>query len=85
MALCSVLKSARHDAGLKQIDVAGRLSVTQSYVSKYEAGDRRLDLFELLAVCAVLGVELQDVLIAVEEQLARGNTNETGQPLRGQG
>lgn len=85
MALCSVLKSARHGAGLKQIDVACRLSVTQSYVSKYEAGDRRLDLFELLAVCAVLGVEIQDVLIAVEEQLARGNTNEAGQPLRGQG
>lgn len=72
IALCRVLKHARIRAGFKQIDVAALLNVTQSYVSKYEAGGRRLDLFELLAVCDALGIELGTVLAAVQSELAKG-------------
>lgn len=85
IALCLVLKHARIEAGLKQIDVAGRLSVPQSYVSKYEAGDRRLDVFELLAVCDALGIELGNVLALVRSEIAKGSDSEAGQAFRKEG
>lgn len=57
--LCEMLRSLREEAGLRQIDVAQRLDVPQSFVSKYETGERRLDLIELRQVCAALGIELR--------------------------
>ena len=46
-----LLRIVREEAGLRQIDVAQRLSQPQSFVSKYESGERRLDLLELELVC----------------------------------
>lgn len=56
--LCALLRSTREAAGLRQEDVAQRLQEPQSFVSKYETGERRLDLVELRQVCAALGVDL---------------------------
>lgn len=44
---------------LTQAEVAGRLGVPQSYVSKYESGERRLDFIETFSVCRALGVSLE--------------------------
>ena len=41
------LKQARLDVGLRQIDVAKKLKRTQSYVSRVEVGEQRLDVLEL--------------------------------------
>lgn len=41
------LKQARLDTGLRQIDVAKKLKRTQSYVSRIEVGEQRLDVLEL--------------------------------------
>jgi len=60
--LCSLLRQLRHEAGLTQVQVAARLGVPQSFVSKYESGERRLDVVELGHVAGVLGVSLRDVL-----------------------
>ena len=60
--LCSLLRELRHEVGLTQVQVAARLGVPQSFVSKYEAGERRLDVVELGHVAGVLGVSLRDVL-----------------------
>ncbi len=43
------LKKARLAAGLKQIDVAKKLRKQQSYISRCESGDHRLDVVELQA------------------------------------
>ncbi|MFA6098989.1 MAG: helix-turn-helix transcriptional regulator [Patescibacteria group bacterium] len=43
------LKSARLEAGLTQKQIADRLKVPQSYISKVEAGDQRIDIIELKA------------------------------------
>jgi transcriptional regulator with XRE-family HTH domain len=46
--LCELLVRARESAGLRQADVAERLSKTQSYVSKVEVGERRVDVVEFI-------------------------------------
>jgi len=49
--LQSLLKEIRLKAGLRQEDLAKKLNRPQSYVSKYEMGEKRLDVLELRAVC----------------------------------
>ncbi len=58
--LCDLLRQVRRDAGLKQDQVAKRLKRPQSFVSKYESGERRLDLVELRRVCQAIGIPLID-------------------------
>ena len=48
------LKKARLDAGLKQEDVARKLKKPQSYISKIERGERRVDIAELKELAKVL-------------------------------
>lgn len=45
--LVEQLKKGRKEAGLDQADVAKLLGTTQSYVSKIESGQRRIDVFQL--------------------------------------
>lgn len=56
--LSELLRALRERAGLRQLDVADALDVPQSFVSKYESGERRLDLIELRQVCQALGTTL---------------------------
>jgi transcriptional regulator with XRE-family HTH domain len=53
-----VLRELRAEAGLTQAQLAERLRRPQSYVSKYETGERRLDLIELEEVANAVGVTL---------------------------
>ena len=46
-ALISRLIQARKESGLRQGDVSKKLGKTQSYVSKIEAGQRRIDIIQL--------------------------------------
>lgn len=55
--LRALLVAERERAGLTQVDVAGRLGKPQSYVSKYERGERRLDLVEFLDISEALGTD----------------------------
>ena len=43
------LRAAREEAGITQVDAARRLRRNQSYVSKSESGDRRVDVVEVQA------------------------------------
>lgn len=58
--LISLLKKVRVDADLTQTELAQKLGETQSYVSKYESGEQRLDLIEIEAVCNAVGISMQD-------------------------
>lgn len=58
----SLVRQMRLDAGLRQEDLARKLGEPQSFVSRYESGDRRLDVLELRQICEVLGVSLADFI-----------------------
>ena len=62
--LCQLLRDYRVQAGLRQADVAEALDTPQSFVSKYESGERRLDLVELEQVCLAIGVPIADFVAA---------------------
>ncbi len=46
-AIIEKLKKARHEAGLDQVEVAKKLNKTQSYISKIESGQRKVDVIQL--------------------------------------
>ena len=52
-----LLVEARKKAALSQAQLAGKLSRPQSFVSKYERGERRLDVVEFELVADALGIE----------------------------
>jgi transcriptional regulator with XRE-family HTH domain len=55
-----LLRRIRMDASLTQKQLADLLGVTQARVSKYEQGERRLDMLELKKVCDAVGVSLME-------------------------
>jgi transcriptional regulator with XRE-family HTH domain len=65
--LVALLRTCREEAGLTQSVLARQLRRHQSFVSKYESGQRRLDLIELTEICRVLGVELIDFVKRFED------------------
>ena len=67
--LGNVLVRARDRAGLKQSDVAARLELPPSYLSKVESGTRRLDVIELILIADAMGVEAADVVREVQKAL----------------
>jgi transcriptional regulator with XRE-family HTH domain len=62
--LAALLRQKRLDAGLQQTELADKLGVSQTWVSKYENGERRLDLVQLEAICEALGVSLSALVKA---------------------
>jgi transcriptional regulator with XRE-family HTH domain len=58
--LAALLRQVRLDANLTQSQLAEKIGQTQSYVSKYEHGEQRLDLIELEVVCNAVGISLSN-------------------------
>jgi transcriptional regulator with XRE-family HTH domain len=58
----------RLDAGLRQADLARKLRQPQSFVSKYESGERRIDVLELREVCKALGISLTEFMRRLENE-----------------
>ena len=70
----TLLKTHRKAAGLTQAHVASRLGKPQSFVSKYETGERRVDVVEFLRLADVIGFDPLDILKIL--------TSLPGEPLR---
>jgi transcriptional regulator with XRE-family HTH domain len=71
-AVCRLLREKREAAGLTQVEMAERLDETQSYVSKCERGDRRVDLVQLRQFCRAMGLSLLDFVGEFERQTGKG-------------
>lgn len=74
-----MLVLAREGAGLTQVQVAAGLSRPQSFVSKYERGDRRLDFTEFVEIANVLGIDGAKFLGTYQDNIKHGDI---GQILR---
>ena len=57
-ALVGKLVEARKEAGLSQDALASRLGRHQQFVSRYEIGERRLDIVEFIDICRALGLDI---------------------------
>lgn len=63
------LKHFRKKAGLSQVTLAERLEQSQSFVSKSERGETRLDLVQLRIICRIFGVTLPLFVAEFEDRL----------------
>jgi transcriptional regulator with XRE-family HTH domain len=64
-AFCDLMIQARKKAGLTQHEVANRLKKPQSFVAKYEGGERRIDVVEFLAIARAIGADPTKIVRAL--------------------
>lgn len=55
--LVDLLVAVRHKAGIRQQGLAKKLGRPQSFVAKYESGERRIDVVEFIAIARAMGAE----------------------------
>ena len=67
--LQNLLRQWRVNANLRQKDVAERIGKPQPFVSKYESGERRLDLVELRMICKAMDISLEEFVRRFEEAI----------------
>ena len=67
--LVSLLREMRIEAGLTQVDLAARIEKDQAYVSRYESGQRRLDVLEVREICQAIGITLEEFARRLEKAL----------------
>lgn len=65
--LQTLLRTLRREAGLSQMALSQILHRPQSFVSKYESGERRLDVIELREVCEAMGLHLSAFVERLEQ------------------
>ena len=67
--LGEVLVRVRERAKLKQADVAARLGLPASYLSKIESGTRRLDVIELIRIAEAMEIDPAEIVREVNAEL----------------
>lgn len=60
------LISERKRQRLSQDEAAKLINKPQSFVSKYETGERRLDVVELIVICKKLNIPLEKIISPIE-------------------
>ena len=71
--LLAELRRARVAAGVSQVQLAGALGQLQTYVSKCELGDRRLDVIELRNWIIALGGDPVTFMAGLEDRINRNS------------
>ena len=61
-ALREILRASRKSLGLRQADLALRLGMPQSFVSKYESGERLLTFVEVLVIMEALSLNIETAI-----------------------
>jgi len=65
------MRELRTKAGLRQEDLAELIGEPQSFVSKYESGERRLDVLELRHICNAIRYPLPRFAKVFERELKK--------------
>ena len=63
-AFTTLMIKARKTAGLTQHELARRLDKPQSFIAKYEGGERRIDVVEFVTICRAIGANPAKLLKA---------------------
>ncbi len=63
----TVLKKTRVERQLNQSQVAENLNKPQSYISKCESGERRVDVVELKEICFAMGLSLTEFIKKLDD------------------
>jgi transcriptional regulator with XRE-family HTH domain len=66
-----IFRETRRRSGLTQVDLAHKVGQTQSFISKCERGERRVDLVELRAFCRAFGLSLTQFVASFERAAER--------------
>ena len=66
LRLQRMLREARLNAGLLQNELGKRIGSDQTFVSRFERGERRLDLVELETICKACGIRLSEFVLEFE-------------------
>lgn len=69
--LIELIAEIRRENGVTQVELAAALGKPQSFVSKIENGERRLDLIEMIAVADALDCQPSAILERLEERISR--------------
>jgi transcriptional regulator with XRE-family HTH domain len=73
--LIAILVAVRHAAGVRQQALARKLGRPQSFIAKYEGGERRIDVIEFIAIARALGADplqlFRDFLAGARPPLAK--------------
>ena len=70
------LRGKREKLGITQVQLADLLKVNQTFISRVETGDRRLDIIELHHICQVLGISFVDFIQEVDRDILSKNEGE---------
>jgi transcriptional regulator with XRE-family HTH domain len=70
IAFCELMIKARKTAGLTQRDLAKRLRRPQSFVAKYEGGERRVDVVEFIEICKAIEADPNKLLKVLIQRTA---------------
>jgi transcriptional regulator with XRE-family HTH domain len=67
--LIELLRDAREAAGASQSDVSGHIGRSQSFLSDFERGQRRLDIIQLRDICNYLDVDFPKFATELDRRL----------------
>jgi transcriptional regulator with XRE-family HTH domain len=72
--LIQSMVAARQSAGMRQLDLAKKLGKPQSFISKMETGERRIDVIEFLVIARAMGTDplqlISEVIAAMPSDTA---------------
>jgi transcriptional regulator with XRE-family HTH domain len=67
--LIDILAKTREKLKISQKIIANRLKKPQSYISKYESGERRIDVLEFINICEALGIKPYTILNRLKKEV----------------
>lgn len=70
-----LMVQARQDTGVTQAELAKLLEKPQSFVSKYEKGERRLDVIEFVTVCKALKVDSRKIFNRILRMMRKNDSS----------
>ncbi len=57
-----IIKMARLKSEMTQVELAKKLKVQQSFISKYENNERKLDVLEFIKICQIISIRPTDII-----------------------